>query len=246
MDKSKFLIELGLSEQEADVYLALLKMGGSVASSVAKEANMQRTAVYPILKVLANKNYVLVYFRKTKRYYYAQKPQKLASIFEKKLEGFENIIPFLESAEKKKETIFGLRFIETKKELHQFYFSILEEYKNKGYYMIGNSNAWEASDTEFLWRYRLARIKAKIKTKALLTQSSKSSNQPDSKKYLREFKYLPEKYDFNCTIGIFNDKVSVVSPNLNSQAIIIDIPEMVGIFKSMFEIIWESLPENKK
>ncbi|HRY82469.1 MAG TPA: helix-turn-helix domain-containing protein [Candidatus Moranbacteria bacterium] len=245
MDKKAYLIELGLSEQEASIYLALLKIGGSIASKIAKEAGMQRTAVYPILKTLAHKNCILVYFRKNKKFYYAQKPQKLLSVFENKIKGFESIIPFLESAEKKKETIFGLQFVETKEELQQFYLNVLEDYKNKSYCIVGNVNAWEEGQSEFLHQYRLDRAKAKIKTKALLTHSSRRLNPTDNKKYLREFKYLPEKYEFNCTMDIFDDKISVVSPNLSSMAVIISIPEMVGIFKAMFEIIWDTIGDEK-
>ena len=108
------LINVGLSEQEALAYLTLLKLGGSIASVVAKNMNVKRTTIYAILKSLANQGFVDVYFRKNKRFYYAAKPSKLSSAFEKKLESFNNVIPFLESIEKKQTQIFGLRFIETK------------------------------------------------------------------------------------------------------------------------------------
>jgi len=244
MEKAKFLIDLGLSKQEASVYLTLLKLGGSSSPQIAKESGVQRTAVYPILKSLASKNCVLVYFRKNKKFYYAQKPQKILSLFENRMKGFESIIPFLESAEKKKDSVFGLRFIETKEELRQFYIGILDEYKNKDYCIIGNVNAWEKGDSEFLHWFRLQRAKAKVKTTTLLTHSSRSLNPTNNKKFFREYKYLPNKYEFNCTIDIFDDKISIVSPNLSSLAVIISVPEMVGIFKSMFEIIWETTPEN--
>jgi HTH-type transcriptional regulator, sugar sensing transcriptional regulator len=246
MDKIAYLTELGLSEQEADVYLALLRIGGSIASKIAREAGMPRTAVYPILKTLAHKNCILVYFRKNKKFYYAQKPQKIISAFQNKLKGLESIIPFLESAEKRKDTVFGLRFIETREELHQFYFDILDEYKNKSYSIIGDVSAWEKGDAEFLYKYRKARSRAKVKTKSLVTYTSKSLLNPEEfSRQLREVKYLPKKYSFDCTMGIFDDKISIVSPNLNSIAVIISIPEMVSIFKSMFEIIWEMTPENE-
>ena len=70
MENEKILEGLGLSKQEAEAYLALLKLGGSLASLVAKEMSIKRTTVYAILKSLSDKGLALVYFRKGKKYYY--------------------------------------------------------------------------------------------------------------------------------------------------------------------------------
>lgn len=244
MEQINALLQLGLTKQEAQAYLALLKLGGSTASVIAKETGIKRTTVYPILKSLSIKGCVFVYFRKNKRYYYAQKPNKLSSLFEKKLEVFNNIVPLLESMDKKQAQTIGLRFIETKEELYQFYFNVLSEYKNKQYYIIGDINAWENNNYDFLMQYRKNRAEAKIKTKILLSHGSKQFNPPE-KNLLREYKYLPEKYIFKSTIDIFDDKILIVSPSLSSLAIVIAVPAMVDIFKSMFEIIWESIEKNK-
>lgn len=235
----KYLNELGLSDQEAAVYVALLKLGESPASVVAKEVGIKRTTVYPLLKSLLAKGCVLLYFKKDVRTYRAQKPKRLLSNFEKKIKSFEGFLPFLESLEKKKAPVVGLRFIETKEELRQFYADILNEYKNKQYYIIGDIAPWEKNNSDFLNAYREERARSGIKTKILLSHGSRAYN-PKNKKLLRNCKYMPEKYNFKSTLDIFSDRILVVNPNLNSLAVVIEIPEMVDIFKSMFEIIWDS------
>lgn len=243
MDKTNSLTALGLTEQEASVYLALLKLGGSMAAPIAKEAEMQRTAVYPILKSLASKGHVLTYFRKNHHFYYAQKPDKLKNIFEDKIKSFERVIPFLEVADKKQAEAIGLRFIETKDEMKLFYKSVLEDYKNKQYYIIGDIGGWEKIDAGFLKQYRKERAMVKLKTKALLSHSSRRLN-PTDKSLLREVRYLPEKFKFQSTMDIFNDKILIVNPDLSSLAVVIAVPAMVDIFKSMFEVIWESTDQH--
>jgi sugar-specific transcriptional regulator TrmB len=240
MEQKDALREFGLTEQESQVYLALLKLGGSTATILAKEVVMKRTTVYPILKSLAAKGCVLVYFRKDRRYYYAQKPNKLASLLEKKLKFFESVVPMFESMDKKQAETVGLRFIETKDELKQFYFSMLEEYKNKQYYVIGDIGGWEKIDVDLLRQIRGARAKAKIKTKMLLSYNSKRLD-PAEKNLLRERRYLPEKYSFQSTMDIFNDKVLIMNPSISSIAVVIAVPAMVDIFKSMFDIIWDTV-----
>ena len=244
MTNNKVLIDLGFSGQESETYLSLLKLGGSIASTVAKDIGVKRTTIYPILKNLASKGIVSVYFKKNKRFYHAIKPHKISSLFEKKIELFNNLIPALESIEKKQAQTIGLRFIETQEELENFYNDILDEYKNyktKEYYVIGSTPNWEGVDKEYFEQFRKDRGKHNIKTKLLLTHESKDSN-PTERSLLREFKYIPEKYPFKSTIDIYKDKVIIIGPDISSLAVVIAIPAMVDIFKSVFEIIWDTLP----
>ncbi|MFA6424165.1 MAG: helix-turn-helix domain-containing protein [Candidatus Magasanikbacteria bacterium] len=244
MENLNILKELGLDDQEASVYMALLKLGGSQASVVAKDVGIKRTTVYPVLQALAAKGMVNVYFRKNRHFYYAQKPNRVVGIFKKKIESFESIIPMLELVEKKQVMATGLRFIETVEELKQFYNGILDEYKGKQYLAIGNTAAWEGLEPEFFVNFRRQRAENKIKTKLLLTFNSVEIN-PIETSLLREWKYLPEKYKFQSTIDIFNDKILIVSPELSSLAVVIAVPAMTDIFKSVFEMLWQMLPEVK-
>ncbi len=240
MENTIILKNIGLSEPEVIVYLALLRIGGSLASQVAKEASLKRTTVYAILKTLSEKGFVSVYFRKNKRYYYAEKPQKLAQFFEKKLELFTSIIPALESLGRQQDRQLGLRFIETKQELEAFYTQALAQYKNKKYCIIGSLHGWEDIDPTFFKRFRVERGRANIATRLLLTADSREDNPPD-KRLLRAVRYLPEKYTFKSTIDIYPDQILIVSPHLSSLAVVVAVPAMVDIFKSIFEVMWEMI-----
>lgn len=244
MQEKTALKELGLNEHEASVYLELLKIGGTIASVVAKNIGLKRTTVYAILKSLTEKGFVTTYYRKSKQFFYAEKPQRVADYFEKKLDAFNNLVPVLESMEKKKLQIGGLRFIETVHELKKFYTDVLEEYKNKEYYIISSGKEWEGLDNEWFIQYRKDRSKNNIRTKLLLSPHFKEQN-PTDPKLLRSWKYLPAKYKFKSTIDIFKDKILVVSPELSSLAVVIAVPAMVDVFSSVFEMLWESLSEEK-
>jgi len=245
MENKDILKNLGLDEHESNIYLALLRLGGSRASVVAKSVGLKRTTVYPILKTLASRSFVKVYFRKNTRFYYAQKPARVAAIFEKKLESFESIIPNLETIEKRQASLFGLRFIETMDELKEFYTGVLVECKNKDYLIIGSAPAWEGLDPKFFVKYRKDRAKNKIKTKLILSSESKDVN-PEEKELLREYKYLPAKHKFKSTVDIFDDKILIVSPELSSLAVVIAVPAMVDVFKSVFYMLWDTVGLVKK
>ncbi len=239
MQNIETLINIGLSEQEALAYLILLKIGKSPASEVAKEAGIKRTTIYPILQSMVKKGVVAIYFKGKNRFYSAKKPQKLASLFKGKLKALNEIIPNLETIEKKQSKVFGLRFIERPEELEQFYNEVLDEYENKEYQILGNVGAWEGIDKEFFDNYRKRRARAKIKTRLLLSADSRGKN-PTEKTLLREFKYLPKEYEFKSTIDIFKDKILIVSPDTTAIAVVIAVPAMVDVFKSVFEMLWDN------
>ena len=162
----------------------------------------------------------------------------MADHYKKKVSSFEDLIPSLESLEKKQLNMVGLRFIETVDELKKFYDEVLEEHKGKEYKIIGTAKHWQGLDKEFFVQYRKDRAKAKIKTKLLLTEESRKDS-PTSKELLREVKFLPKKYGFKSTMDIFKDKVLIVSPELSSLAVVIAVPAMVDIFDAMFTMLWE-------
>ncbi len=236
------LTELGLSEQEARVYLASWELGSSDAASIAKKSGFQRTASYPILKKLVHQGFVSIFYKGTKRQYRAQQPEKLARTFSNRVQNFESIIPHLKSIEKQKVQTFGLQFIETKPELERFYRDVIDRYAGGEYYIIGSAPAWEGIDPEFFIQFRKSRAKAKIRTKLLLSAESKGMV-VDNPSLLRKEKLLPSKYNFRSTIDIYPDQILIVSPELSALGVVIAVPPMVDIFKSVFEILWDMLPE---
>ncbi|MSR85643.1 TrmB family transcriptional regulator [Candidatus Uhrbacteria bacterium] len=242
MNQEQTLQNLGLSKLETATYLASLKLGGAQASALAKEIGIKRTSVYDILSSLTRKGFVTTYFKKSKRFYYPQKPHRVATLFEKKLEAFTELIPHLQSIEKTEIQAFGLRFLQTKEELEQFYVNVLKEYKGQSYEIISSAPTWQSIDEAFFVKFRHDRAKAKIKTRLLLSSESALMN-PTDKALLRDFRYLPEGYKFRCTIDIFRDQVLIVSPDLTALAVVIAVPVMVDIFKSIFEMLWDFVDE---
>ncbi|MBP6945042.1 hypothetical protein KBD61_04205 [Patescibacteria group bacterium] len=241
MNAEQRLQDMGLSEQEAAIYLILLKTGGLPASLAAKEVGLRRTTAYAILKGLAQKGFVEVFIKRGRQIFIAEKPQHIAGYFEKKLKAFTEGIPLFESLEKKHIQTTGVRFIETVDELKRFYTGILREYRHKSYAAMGNSNAWQGLDPTFFIQFRKDRAAAGIHTRILLSSDSHETN-PKEHNLLREVKFLPAKYLFKSTIDIFDDKVLIISPDQSSLAIVIAVPAMVDIFRSTFDMIWDVVP----
>lgn len=234
------LREIGLSEAESDLYRVLLKIGASPASAIAKEAGIKRTTAYSLLQTLKEKGFVGGYYKGRRQSFYAERPERVANRYEKRLQAFTEVIPQLVQTKGSQTETEGVYPITTVAELKNFYRDVLDEYKGKSYRIIGNSQAWEAIDPDFFQQFRHQRAKKKIKTKLLLDSRSEAIN-PKDPALLREWKYVPPAFHFDGVIDIFDDKVLLISSELRSLAVVIINPPMVSMFRTMFEIIWKSV-----
>lgn len=79
----KTIQNAGLSEKGAQVYLALLDLGGAFPSQVAKHAGLQRSTVYEVLADLAVKGLVSEIEKRGKYFYSIEHPQRLLHFSER-------------------------------------------------------------------------------------------------------------------------------------------------------------------
>ena len=95
MDVKQVLSELGLSEGEIKVYMALLKLGSSPVSALKEETKLHRTTIYDFIEKLLNKGLVNHVIKNNVTYYNATHPNRLADFLKEKVEKLNNVLPEL-------------------------------------------------------------------------------------------------------------------------------------------------------
>ena len=88
-------LQQALPRNEADIYIALLRLGLATVSMLAKETGMHRTNIYDILEKLKEKGLVGVVMQKNVKYYDATSPEKLLDYLDERKESIGEIIPEL-------------------------------------------------------------------------------------------------------------------------------------------------------
>ncbi len=83
MEKQQ-LINLGLTNGEAKVYLALLKLGSSSVGPITKEADVAYSNIYDILDRLLEKGLISFILKGKTKYFQAVSPSRLSEFLEKK------------------------------------------------------------------------------------------------------------------------------------------------------------------
>jgi len=232
-DVKAILQEMGLTESEANVYLALLELGPSLAGRITRKTGIHRRNVYDITERLIKKGLVGYIVKNNRRFFEAVNPEKFKDILKQKESELDDVLPGLkelyESAKEKQETIFykgreGLKAV--------FQEQISEVSKEKEVLILGASkSAFEILPFYFKW-YDIERVKKKIKARII------ASEDLGKKIPLSEVRYIPQKYANPLAINIYGDKVAIVLWKKEPIAIVIKEKEVADAYRKYFELMW--------
>ena len=102
MEYTEELMKYGLSEKEAKVYLALLKLGPSTVNDIAEKADLVRTTTYDVLKKLKEEGVVGSMNYNKIIYFEAAIPEKLIQILDERKKHITEIMSGLKQLRKEK------------------------------------------------------------------------------------------------------------------------------------------------
>jgi len=249
------LCSIGFSENEAKVYLGLLKLGPQAVSIIAKKTALSRSTTYSILKSLEKKSVVSSYINANVKYYTASDPNALVGYLDRQCRTFEyqrskmvSLIPkfreILNEFEYKRPVVRYFEGVEGVKHV------LSDALNTKGvvmaYVTVGK---WlELGFKDFLLEYKDVRISEKrLKLKAIV---------PDTKE-VRSF--FEGNYSFGCGMtellyvpsdvgsGIFNNEIRICDDrvgllhldNGNDYGVIIQCDAIARVHRLMFEKSWK-------
>jgi HTH-type transcriptional regulator, sugar sensing transcriptional regulator len=232
------LEEIGLSEKEIQVYLALLNLGEETASRVSEIANLNRITTYTLLKSLKEKGFCSSYNKNKVQYFKPIKPEEILNILEFKKEKLKLILPGLESLKSSITKKPEISVYEGKEGLKTVFEGLLKE-KPKEHLIMTTEKIFKI--LEFYFPHFINRKEnLKIKTKILGPKNKEASKYV--KKYNKNFRKIKELKDFNffSRIEIYNNKVLIINlEKENLISILIHNNNIANSFRGVFEKLWK-------
>lgn len=232
------LEEFGLSENEINTYIALLKSGLATANRVAKITGIKRSTTYDNLNLLMNKGIVSTIMKDGVNYYEAANPKKILRLLDEKKDKIKKIIPELEMLKDTVKEKTGVTFFEGKKGVITVLNDILDERKELWFYGSRKMalKALENYPEDFI----LKRAELKINLRAVLAQEDRgdSAFQPKIVSSLSKLRYSKELNRIPTNVFIYSDKVAFMTSGENLVGIIIKNKEIVKQQKFIFSQIW--------
>ncbi len=239
MDLNSVLENIGLSEKESKIYLALLEMKESLPSTIAKKAGVKRPTTYLILEQLLQKG--LLSQIKKGGYFYFQ-PVNPHSILEdqyKKYNDLEKALPELLSMHALYSVKPQVSFFEGKEGIIR----IMEDTLKTSTELLCWADVNLANNT-LLKDYYPGYIKTKV-ARGIWLRGIFSYDKyalklkENGQKELREVYLIPkEKFPFKNEINIYDNKVAIVSHE-DQIGVIIENKNIADTQRSIFNFAFE-------
>lgn len=241
MAEMDILEDLGLSEAEAKVYLALLETGSTLAGPIIKKTALHRGTTYQILQRLIEKGLVSFVIKSGKRYFEATDPKRFLEILKEKEEKIQEILPSLiqkrELGKEKQEVnvYSGYKGIKTVCE------NMLEELKDGGEYLdFGVSGLFREVMGSYWDLWQKKKKKYKIKAKCIFDETLKDKNPNLLKDYFGEAKFHSQEFKSLTDTIIYKDKVVLFIWTAKPQiAVIIQNKENADSYRNQFNLMWK-------
>ncbi|MBS3083691.1 hypothetical protein J4423_02705 [Candidatus Pacearchaeota archaeon] len=243
-----FLNEIGLSESEKNVYLALLDLGDSTRGDIVNKSKVAGSKVYELLQKLQNKGLVSIYLKDGIKHFKPTNPSQILNYIEEKkskILGMENdansILPQLmlrfnsSKKEQEVELLSGLRGLEV-------IFREQVEMMKKGdtCYVIGGTRGSDEEIVQgFFEKIHVMRQEKGIKTKMLFNEVQRKSTKElySQKKYSgTETRYL--EHTSPVAINVYKDRTVIIIFGNEITSIYIKSRDVAQSFLEYFNMLW--------
>lgn len=237
------LEDLGLSQNEALVYLTSLSLGPSTILGISKAAQIRRTTVYPIIESLKKKGLMHIEPNGFKQLFAAEHPEKLESVLETKKHSLKRLFPEFLSLYNLKGGESTIRYYEGLESVKTIYDTVLDSMKPKDDYMvISDTETFFNMDPEYFENFLKKRSSANIRARLLVTNSSRAQHMKQYAKNMNhEIKILPENTHLAVDVMITPQQVVIFNLEQPVSAVQIINNTTIKFQQQMFEIVWNSI-----
>jgi sugar-specific transcriptional regulator TrmB len=245
---NKELEKIGLSQKEANLYMAALELGQANIQQISKKSGIKRTTAYDIIESLKKKGLVSQFIKGKKVLFLAADPRKLEDEVEEKKHVLKRIMPELLSMANAIDSKPKVKFFEGLE-------GIKEVYKDTLHYPDGELLAWvspdaiKAFDVDFLNDYYLPkRIDKKIWVRAIAPEVEQMKGYKEvDEKSLRKTRLADEQlFPLRVEINLYGkNKIAIMSFD-EKFGMIIESQRIFETLQSIFEMNWKALSSRNK
>lgn len=241
MDKG-ILKELGLTNNEIEVYLTLLKAGSVSVNTIAEKSGLHRQAAYDALDRLLEKGFVNFALKNNKKHFQAIHPEKIEEYLKEKEEKFKLILPELIKLTQIPKEDTSVEVFKGKAIVRTVYRDIIKEFqKQRGEVLIsGVEEKKFIEEDKIALEQHLNRLqKLKCRERVLVKEGDKDFVKGKQTAY----RCIP-KESFNPTpMYAYNDKLTIIIWGNPNYAIIIRNKNLADAYRKQFSLLWKIAKE---
>lgn len=235
------LQQLGLSDKQITLYLALLELGQAKASDLAKRTGFKRPSVYDMLNNLVQRGLITCSIQGKRQFFQAENPRTLLEIPKKMDLGLRKILPELQEMYNRNTQQPHLQYYEGVDGIRRICEDMLSSDISEYWYISDATEITKILGSHYLEDFIKRRIDKGIQANALRVRRSETPMQvlKAGKKYLRRLRYLPQApLEDIASMHIYGNKVGLISSSKECFAMLIESKEVSTLMKFMWTSLW--------
>lgn len=235
----EILKQVGLTENEIQTYLTLLKIGLSNVSQIAEHSGLYRPYVYDTLERLQEKGLVSFIVRDNKKVFRATHPSHLIEIQKERLEALNTLLPKLESfiktpkEETKMELYSGKKVIRV---IQKDVIKTLLETKGENLVIGVDERKFMEVDPIIMKQFFNQMNKNNLKEKVLVREGD---NYLPAHKETTKYKFLPKEFFDPTSTFIYGDKVAIIIFGEPLHGLLIKSKILSTTYRKQFNLLWK-------
>jgi HTH-type transcriptional regulator, sugar sensing transcriptional regulator len=241
------LQNIGLTDGEIRVYLALLKLGSSTSGPITDKSKVASSKIYNILERLMQKGIVSYIIKEKTRYYQAEDPIKIKEYVNnkeielmKQKEEIDKLIPDLQLARQLEKTKNEVQIYKGFKGIQTITDHIyLKLVKGDTWYNVGVPSYQEEKYHSYWHDDHIRRIKHGIKCKMLFKPKTPKATLKNRNHYKDcVARYMPISVETPSWILIYKDVTVIILPGEEPISVEITNRQIADSFKQYFDAFW--------
>lgn len=234
------LLNLGLSDKEARVYIALLQLGRGSAYAVADKAGLKKPTTYVILGELMQKGLVLKVPRMRKQLFIAKSPEEFFALAEERVHSARTVLPELlamAQGQKQKPRTFFYEGLSGVKSALWYRMKEMTGTEIVGFYASAHAASEGLVNLFYDWNDHIKKSEITIRGIVPNHPSLRHWRETDAEQG-RTMKIVPcEKYSATISIDVGDIFVRIISFR-DQQGVIIENENVAATVRQIFEMIW--------
>ncbi len=238
--ETKFLKDIGLTDNEIWIYMELLRLGEALASELSDRTNVNRTLTYQILNNLLKRGLISYVIKNNIKYFKASHPSKLVDFLKEKEQNIQKLVPELMKLSKPKEKSYSVELYEGKEGLKTVLNDVVRS-KPKEFLDMTSGMTTVVLHEHYMDNWEVKRIKAGIYARFLFNDTKIGKDRGKQVGKLRKtgVRYLPKGLMSPSHIYVYGNKVAIgLWEKEFPFAILIKSKEIAARFKEFFEWFW--------
>jgi sugar-specific transcriptional regulator TrmB len=226
------LERIGLSKNEARVYLILLKLGSQKAGGISKESQINRTTTYDALKRLLEKGLISYVVKANRKWFEPGDPKRLTQFIKEMEEDAKQVAPILQKIYKTPKEKRNVTMFYGYKGIKSVFMDIISE---------GKINCVMDSEGQFFERmpYFAPQYIKQLERKNIKVKHLVREGRDVKPSKTTEIRFIAKKTKSEAAINIYGNKVAIIIWTEPPEAVIIENRAVADSFRDYFEILWK-------